>query len=119
MLRLKYMIIEVYKCIKGLNPDYMNKMFSIKDVTYDFRDNSIAIQHKFSTTTFGRRSFSYYGSKLWNSLPRNLKKTEPEIDFSKLPSQTADAIKRKRLFRFKIDLHNWLFESKPEHLLIF
>ena len=100
MLRLKYMIIEVYKCINELNPEYMNKMFSVKDTKYDLRDASIAHQQIFQTITFGYRSFSYYGSKLWNSLPLYLKRID---DFQ----------------AFKRELHNWLLDTQPSELEIF
>ena len=30
--------IEVYKCVRGLNPTYMNKLFEISDPDYSLRD---------------------------------------------------------------------------------
>ena len=102
MLRLKYMIIEVYRCINRLNPEYMNNMFTIKDTNYSMRDGSIAVQPKFNNTTFGYRSFSYYGAKLWNALPSDLKTIEPE-----------------NLSIFKKNLHGWLFTTKPKHLDVY
>ena len=102
MLRLKYMIIEVYRCVNRLNPEYMNNMFTIKDTNYSMRDGSIVVQPKFNNTTFGYRSFSYYGAKLWNAIPSDLKTIKPE-NFSK----------------FKKDLHGWLFTAKPKHLDVY
>ena len=100
MLRLKYMIVEVYKCVHELNPKYMNDMLSIKDTKYELRDGSIAHQPIFQTITFGYRSFSYYGSKLWNSLPLYLKQVDD-------------------IQAFKKELHNWLLNTPSSDLEIF
>ena len=74
--RLKYLAIEVFKCVRGLNPVYLNSMFSKKKTKYEFRDQEILIQPKYDTTTYGFRSFRYYGSKLWNALPFDVKNTK-------------------------------------------
>ena len=71
--RLKFLAIEVYKCIHGLNPSYLNELFEIKSVKYNLRDNTILKQDKFNTVKFGFKSFQYYGSKLWNHLPNDIK----------------------------------------------
>ena len=71
--RLKYLAIEVYKCVNQLNPPYLNKLFENKPVKYDLRDSSILKQNKFNTIKYGYKSFAYYGSKLWNELPNDLK----------------------------------------------
>ena len=100
-IRLKYMIIEVFKCVHDINPTYMNSMFSIKEPKYDFRDGSVAHQPKWETKTFGYRSFTYYGSKLWNSLPPELKIFKPD-DF----------------FAFKTNLTEWLLTTDTTELEI-
>ena len=38
-------------------------------------------QPKFSTKTYGYRSFRYYGAKLWNALPFEIKNTDDHDDF--------------------------------------
>ena len=78
-------------------------MFSIKDPNYAMRDESIALQPKFKNKTFGYRSFSYYGAKVWNSVPSNLKTQSNQ----------------EHLYAFKKTLHDWLFTFQPEHLVIF
>ena len=69
------MILEVYKSLHGLNPACISDMFENKDTDYSFRDPSKIIQIKRNTTTFGLRSFTYLGSKLWNELPIDFKET--------------------------------------------
>ena len=68
--------IEVYKCVRGLNPTYMNNLFEISDPDYSLRDPFRLKQPKYDTKTFGYRSFRYHGSKLWNLLPVEVKSSE-------------------------------------------
>ncbi len=42
----------------------MNKMFQIK---YDLRDSNILCQPKFNKITYGKNTFSSYGTHIWNS----------------------------------------------------
>ncbi len=53
----------------------MNKMFQVKDITYDLRDSNILCQRKFNNITYGKKTFSYYGTHIWNSLPNNIKES--------------------------------------------
>ena len=49
MNMIRVLSIEVYKCVKGTNPDYLNEMFSLSNFHYDFRDQSHLEQLKFNT----------------------------------------------------------------------
>ena len=73
VLRLRALAIEVYKCFRGINPSYMNDIFQPKTSSYSLRDPFLLKQPKFSTKTYGYRSFGYFGSKLWNQLPVEIK----------------------------------------------
>ncbi len=53
---------EVFKSLNNLNPNFMNKMFQVKDITYDLRDSNILCQPKFNKITYGKKTFSYYGT---------------------------------------------------------
>ena len=57
-------------------------MFSKKKTKYEFRDQEILIQPKYDTTTYGFKSFRYYGAKLWNALPFDVKNTKDPIIFT-------------------------------------
>ena len=61
--------MEVFKCFHGMNPMYLNNLFCKQEIKYDLRDTTLLEQPKFSTKTYGYRSFKYFGSKLWNALP--------------------------------------------------
>ena len=56
-------------------------MFTPKQVPYRMRDSSLLEQSHCRTTTFGLRSISYNGAKLWNDLPTYLKETTSLSDF--------------------------------------
>ena len=81
LIRLKYLAVETFKCIKGYNPKYLNDLFIKKDQNYALRDQDTVIQRRFKTYTFGYNSFSYFGSKVWNNLPTDLKNTSSTDTF--------------------------------------
>ena len=39
-LRIRYLAIEMYKCVHGLNPPYLNELFVSKDTRYNLRDSN-------------------------------------------------------------------------------
>ena len=98
MNMIRILSIEIYKCVKGTNPDYLNEMFSLSDSHYDLRDQSRLEQPKFNTKTFGYRSFKYLGAKLWNLLPSHLKIIDD-------------------LHVFKSNLHKWCLTEKAHKIL--
>ena len=69
---LKAMAVEIYKILNDMSPEYLS-LFSKSSIPYSLRDNNKLIQQKMRTTTFGIKSFSYYGAHLWNSLPVDIK----------------------------------------------
>ena len=68
--------IEVYECNNDLNLKYLNDLLCPKELSYQLWDNNRLHQMKFNTITFGYRSFSYYGAKVWNTLPPEIKKMQ-------------------------------------------
>lgn len=82
--RLKILIMEVFKSIKQLNPPCMNDLFEIKDTPYSMRNPLKIVQPWKRTTTFGLKSVSYLGPKIWNDLP---------IDFNDVPNMSVDVFK--------------------------
>ena len=75
--RLIYFIcIMVYKCLNGLAPRYLTNLFNYTADVHDYNtqnvtDNLLALPTPH--TALYKRSFSYYGASLWNSLPSNLR----------------------------------------------
>ena len=61
MYRLRFLAIEVYKCVMEINPPYLNNLFTKRTVNYDLRYPFLLQQNKFSTYRYGYKSFKYYG----------------------------------------------------------
>ena len=72
-MNLRALAIEIYKCLHGLNPDYMRQMIEVKSVNYGLRNANFLVQPPVKTSAYGLRSFSYYGPKIWNMLPNHMK----------------------------------------------
>ena len=92
--------MEVFKCFHGMDPMYLNNLFCKQEIKYDLRDKTLSEQPKFSTKTYGYRSFKYYGSKLWNALPFEIKN-------------------RENYDEFKLRLTTWCHSSDLDKLEIF
>ena len=73
--RLRLIALTVFQSLHGLNPPCLNDMFTPKQVPYRMRDSCLLEQSRCRTTTFGLRSISYIGAKLWNDLPSYFKET--------------------------------------------
>ena len=70
---LRYLAIEVFKCINEINPAYLNAMFIRKECPYALRDSSILMRPKVDLTQYGLKSFISYGAQIWNHLPVSYK----------------------------------------------
>ena len=73
IFRLRFLALEVYKSVNNSNPKYLNDMFTRRDCHYNLRNNDLVHQQKFKSYKFGYKSFQYYGAKLWNALPPEVK----------------------------------------------
>ncbi len=73
--RIKTIACEVFKSINKLNPVFMHDIFKTKDLSYQLRDNDIVYQPKFKGITYGKHTFAYYGSHIWNALLNQVKES--------------------------------------------
>ena len=80
--RLKIMILEVFKTVNRLNPSCLHDLFTNNEVVYDLRTQKLE-QPKRRTTTYGLRTFSYLGSKLWKLLASEYSEVN-DIDYERL-----------------------------------
>ena len=88
---LKSMAVEIYKILNDMSPEYLS-LFSKSSIPYSLRDNNKLIQQKMRTTTFGIKSFSYYGAHLWNSLPVDIKSAVTLGNFKTLVKKLAGSL---------------------------
>ena len=74
IMTLRQLVIEIYKSVTKINPEYLNELSLSKQCTYNLRNVSVLERPKVNTTQFGLKSFKSYGSKIWNLLPNSPKK---------------------------------------------
>ena len=77
----------MYKCMNNLNPQYLNNIFEINTTPYAMRDSIRLKLPKYDTVRFGHNSFRYYGSKIWNAIPTDIKGSETLLIFKKRITQ--------------------------------
>ena len=63
----------MFKSLNGLAPVYLRELFSKRDTDYDLRDSSRKLNLPKPRTNYLKRSFSYSGALLWNSLPESIR----------------------------------------------
>ena len=70
---LQYLMVEVFKSIKGLSPSFMAEIFQTKKVVYKLRSTKLLTLPEATRYTFGIYGLSFRASLLWNQLPKKLK----------------------------------------------
>ena len=76
--RLRFFCIEIYKTLNDLNPSFAKEIFEKRDenrVTRDRYKLNLNIPRR-NQVTFGTKYLKFYGPKLWNALPVNIKTAE-------------------------------------------
>ena len=74
VIRLKQILIFVYKCINHVGPTYLHSLFTVKQTYYNLRNCVSLEQPKVNTILHGMNSIIYHGAKLWNDLPNSIYK---------------------------------------------
>ena len=76
--RLRFLYIEIYKTLNDLNPSFTKEIVEKSDenqVTRDRYKLNLNIRRR-NQVTFGTKSLKFYGTKIWNALPVNIKTAE-------------------------------------------
>ena len=72
--------IEIYKTLNGLNPSFMNDIFKLKSSIYPLRSQNLIYPNP-KTVTYGIETFGFNGSKLWGSLPDDVRNAKDVKSF--------------------------------------
>ncbi len=64
----------MFKSLKNVIPSFMKEMFNVKETCYNLSDSSLMCLQSFNKIMYGKPTFKYYGSHLWNILPNDIKK---------------------------------------------
>ena len=59
--------------VKSDAPSYLQNLFSIRGTGYNLRNSEIKLSLPKPRTNYLKRSLSYSGAVLWNSLPKNIR----------------------------------------------
>ena len=63
----------MFKILKGNMPSYLRTLFSIRNTEYNLRNNQFKLNLPKPRTNYVKRSLSYDGALLWNSLPKEIR----------------------------------------------
>ena len=78
---VKSLMIELYKILEGMTANYLSELFVKADTPYNTRAKCRLIQPMKRSTTYGLRSFQYYGAHAWNMLPAHMKAVQSLSEF--------------------------------------
>ncbi len=67
-----------------MSSPYIQDLFKEKNISYDLLESRILVQPKCKSTTHGINSLRYQGTKLWNSLPEQVKCAKSVSKFQSL-----------------------------------
>ena len=73
--------------VKSDAPSYLQNLFSIRGTGYNLRNSEIKLSLPKPRTNYLKRSLSYSGAVLWNSLPKNIRMLSSLPLFKKTLSQ--------------------------------
>ena len=77
--------LMVFKALNDLAPDHSSSMFTERSTSgYVLRDSTNKLNVPLPKTNYLKRSFSYRGATLWNSLPCNLRQEKSLNRFKQL-----------------------------------
>ena len=69
--RLRSLAIEIFKIINNINPSYLKNIFTPK-TNAKIRPHDIIARHH-NTATYGDKTLTVLGPKIWNKPPTNIK----------------------------------------------
>ena len=84
--RLRTLCVEVYKTLNDLNSSFMNNIFNLKINSREVRDKyRLKLDTpKWNQRTFGYKSLTVLGPKIWNNLPYHVKSSDNLDTFKNL-----------------------------------
>ena len=78
---LRALLIEVFKSLNHINPEFMWALFECKSMRMKLRSGKTLTLPPAKTQKFGIDSLVFRGSLLWNTLPNTLKSAKNLTDF--------------------------------------
>ena len=69
--RLRTLCVKIYKCIKSINPSFINEIFTLRVINRAVRiQNRLNLDvPKINQVSLGNKSLRFFEPKIWNSVP--------------------------------------------------
>jgi len=89
---IQAMAIEMYKAKNNLGPSILNNIFALNtEIRPNLRTNTEFIRPRVNTVYYGKDYLQYFGSVIWNIVPRDIKNSETLSRFkNKIRSWSPD-----------------------------
>ena len=71
--RLHQALILLFKCLNGTGPTYIGSLFKYRHTPYRLRGEGLNLELPNFNLKFSKNSFAYSLTKLWNSLPSQVR----------------------------------------------
>ena len=95
---VKSTAIMMYKVRKGTAPSYVTELFNLQQSHYEMRDNDKFVLPNYNTISYGKSSLRYFGAKLWNNIPVDIKSSSS-------------------LSTFKSSVNKWLLKCPESNII--
>ena len=82
--RLNVIANETFKILNKDSPEYLHNLLSYKPSTYNSRKENQATIPYVNTTRYGIKSFRYEATRIWNSLPNDIRQADSYKSFRRL-----------------------------------
>ena len=79
---IQALAVEIYKTQNGLNPIFMKDIFCSPQHGYNTRKKIFSYPNP-KTVSYGTQSFGYVATKVWNSIPNEIRSCSDLISFKK------------------------------------
>ena len=87
---IQQLMMEIFKCLKGLFPPIMNDILRLRNIPYTIRNPRDLDSRLPKTVYCGLETLAYKGSQLWQQLPAKIKKSNSLLSFKQNIKQWKD-----------------------------
>ena len=84
---IHFLLIEVFKSLNGLNPEFMSDFFQEKHLSFNLRKSRLLKLPDAKTTLYGTNSVNFQACLQWNNLPINIRNSGKVGSFRKQLSE--------------------------------
>lgn len=86
---LHSLLVEVFKSLNGLNPEFMQDYFRLKQLPYALRKSNLLTLPATKTKTYGTNSVHFQACLNWNKLPTDVRNSSKINSFKNLLSKCS------------------------------